>query len=174
MKTDELGIPRFTDKDLVDMIYSGHVDKCHVVLCDPSDDIDNFNAAMREQYLPELKQYIPLDVDEKTFDGALQSEWFMPDEYKDINVYEYVLGKAETPCPQHVQDRIWQEMEAYGERDMHNLLRYMIYLIDFMRENNIVWGVGRGSSVASYVLYLIGVHKINSIQFDLDWTEFLR
>ena len=71
MKTDSLGIPRFTNKDLVDMIYSGHVDKCHVVLCDPSDDIDKFNAAMREQgYLPELKQYIPLDVDQKTFDGA--------------------------------------------------------------------------------------------------------
>ena len=65
-------------------------------------------------------------------------------------------------------------MEEYGKRDMHNLLRYMIYLVDFMRENNIVWGVGRGSSVASYVLYLIGVHKIDSIQYDLDWTEFLR
>ena len=101
-------------------------------------------------------------------------EWFMPDKYKDINVYEYVLGKAHTPCPQHVQDRIWEEMEQYKQRDMHNLLRYMIYLVDFMRENNIVWGVGRGSSVASYVLYLIGVHKIDSIQFDLDWREFLR
>jgi DNA polymerase III alpha subunit len=174
MKTDSLGIPRFTNKDLADMIYSGHVDKCHVVLCDPSDDIEKFNAAMREQYLPELTKYIPLDVDQKTFDGALQSEWFMPDEYKNINVYEYVLGKAETPCPQHVQDRIWEEMEEYKQRDMHNLLRYMIYLVDFMRENDIVWGVGRGSSVASYVLYLIGVHKINSIQFDLDWREFLR
>ena len=174
MKTDSLGIPRFTNKDLVDMIYSGHVDKCHVVLCDPSDDIDKFNAAMREQYLPELKQYIPLDVDEKTFDGVCQSEWFMPDEYKDINVYEYVLGKAETPCPQHVQDRIWEELDAFRERGMKDLLRYMIYLVDYMREHNIVWGVGRGSSVASYVLYLIGVHKINSIQYDLDWREFLR
>lgn len=54
------------------------------------------------------------------------------------------------------------------------LLRYMIYLVDHMRENKIVWGVGRGSSVASYVLYLIGIHKINSIHYDLDWKEFLR
>ena len=174
MKTDELGIPRFTNKDLVDMIYSGHADKCHVVLCDPSDDIDKFNAAMQDQHLPELTKYIALDVDQKTFDGALQSEWFMPDEYKDINVYEYVLGKAETPCPQHVQDRIWQELDAFRERGMKDLLRYMIYLVDFMRENDIVWGVGRGSSVASYVLYLIGVHKIDSIKYELDWREFLR
>ena len=174
IKTDDLGVPRFSNRDLTDMIYSGHVDKCHVVLCDPSDDIDKFNAAMQDQHLPELTKYIALDVDQKTFDGALQSEWFMPDEYKDINVYEYVLGKAETPCPQHVQDRIWQELDAFRERGMKDLLRYMIYLVDYMRENNIVWGVGRGSSVASYVLYLIGVHRIDSIQFDLDWTEFLR
>ena len=174
IKTDDLGVPRFSNRDLIDMIYSGHADKCHVVLCDPSDDIDKFNAAMQDQHLPELTKYIALDVDQKTFDGALQSEWFMPDEYKDINVYEYVLGKAETPCPQHVQDRIWQELDAFRERGMKDLLRYMIYLVDFMRENDIVWGVGRGSSVASYVLYLIGVHKINSIQFGLDWREFLR
>ena len=59
MKTDELGIPRFTNKDLVDMIYSGHADKCHVVLCDHSDDIDKFNTAMEEQGLAKLKKYIP-------------------------------------------------------------------------------------------------------------------
>ena len=174
MKTDSLGIPRFSNKDLVDMIYSGHVDKCHVVLCDKTDEIDKFNNAMKQEGLSELSTYIPLDVDQKTFDGVCQSEWFMPDEYKDINVYKYVLGKAETPCPQPVQDRIWEEMEQYKQRDMHNLLRYMIYLVDFMRENNIIWGVGRGSSVASYVLYLIGVHRIDSIQYGLDWREFLR
>ena len=174
MKTDSLGIPRFSNKDLVDMIYTGHIDKCHVVLCDQSDDIDKFNNVCEEQGLPKLQKYIPLDVDEKTFDGVCQSEWFMPDKYKDINVYKYVLSKAHTPCPQHVQDRIWEEMEEFESRGMHNLLRYMIYLVDFMRENSIVWGVGRGSSVASYVLYLIGVHRIDSIQYGLDWREFLR
>lgn len=174
MKTDCLGIPRFTNKDLIDMIYTGHSDKVHVVLCDAENDIDKFNEACKEQGLPKLQKYIPLDVDQKTFDGVCQSEWFMPDAYKAINVYEYVLQKAETPCPKHIQDRIWEELDAFKERDMLNLLRYMIYLVDFMRENNIVWGVGRGSSVASYVLYLIGVHKINSIQFGLDWREFLR
>ena len=174
MKTDSLGIPRFSNRNLLDMIYSGHADKVHVVLCDPSDDVDKFNAVMEEQGFNKLQKYIPLDVDQKTFDGVCQSEWFMPNEYKDINVYEYVLGKAETPCPQHVQDRIWQELDAFRERGMEDLLRYMIYLVDFMRENDIVWGVGRGSSVASYVLYLIGVHRINSIQYDLDWHEFLR
>ena len=183
MKTDELGVPRFTNKDLVSMIYSGHVDKCHVVLCDPSDDIGKFNAAMREQYLPELKQYIPLDVDQKTFDDALQSEWFMPDAYKSIHVFQWLeeklqekmqTGSTATVLLSKEWARVTEEFEEFKRRDMLPLLQYMIYLVDYMRENNIVWGVGRGSSVASYVLYLIGVHRINSIQYDLDWTEFLR
>ena len=179
IKTDVLGIPRFANKDLVNMIYSGHVDKCHVVLCDPSDDIEKFNAAMREQYLPELTKYIPLDVEQKDFDTALQSEWFMPDEYKKLSIRSYLLAKATGPLLNSNElsvavKRVHDEVDAFEERNMLPLLQYMVYLVDFMRENNIVWGVGRGSSVASYVLYLIGVHRIDSIQFDLDWTEFLR
>lgn len=100
--------------------------------------------------------------------------WYMPNEYKNINVYDYVLGKAKTPCPQHIQDRIWEELNEYEERKLMPLLRFMIYLVDTLRENDIVWGVGRGSSVASYVLYLIGVHKIDSIKYDLDYKEFFR
>ena len=171
MKTDELGIPRFSNRDLINMIYSGHADKVHVVLCDANDDVDKFNAAMEEQGLNKLQKYIPLDVDQKTFDGVCQGEWFMPDEYKTLNVHNYILTKCAT---QEETARCAEELAEFEGRDMMNLLRYMVYLVDFMRENNIVWGVGRGSSVASYVLYLIGVHRINSIQYDLDWREFLR
>jgi len=172
MKTDELGIPRFSNRNLIDMIYSGQADKVHVVLCDPSDDVDKFNSAMEEQGMNPLQKYIPLDVDQKTFDGVCQSEWFMPDEYKTLNVYDYVMNKAGDDLAE--LERVEVELAQFKVRGMTNLLRYMIYLVDFMRENDIVWGVGRGSSVASYVLYLIGVHRINSIQYDLDWREFLR
>ena len=171
MKTDHLGIPRFSKRDLIDMIYSGHADKVHVVLCDASDDVDKFNEAMKSEGRPELKTYIPLDVDQKTFDGVCQSEWFMPEEYKTLNVHNYILTKCET---QEETARCAEELGEFASRNMMPLLQYMIYLVDFMRENNIVWGVGRGSSVASYVLYLIGVHRINSIQYGLDWREFLR
>lgn len=171
MKTDSLGIPRFTNRDLIDMIYSGHADKVHVVLCDSDDDVDKFNTAMQEQGMSLLQKYIPLDVDKKTFDGVCQSEWFMPDEYKNMNVIEYIIKRTNTP---QEYKRVDEELQEFKKRDMLDLLKYMIYLVDFMRENNIVWGVGRGSSVASYVLYLIGVHRIDSIQYDLDWREFLR
>lgn len=183
IKTDNLGIPRFSNRDLIDLIYSGNIDKCHVVLCDESVDIEQFNAAMELQGMPKLQKYIPLDVDQTTFDSALQSEWFMPDEYKKLDVDDWCMRKlmkikgvrlASEVLYLEEWNRVQEELEAFDERSMYNLLRYMIYLVDYMRENDIVWGVGRGSSVASYVLYLIGVHKIDSMKYNLDWREFLR
>jgi len=57
---------------------------------------------------------------------------------------------------------------------MMDLLRWLKYFVDYCRDNKILWGVGRGSSVASYVLYLIGVHKIDPLKYNLDWQDFLR
>jgi DNA polymerase-3 subunit alpha len=62
----------------------------------------------------------------------------------------------------------------YQERNLFELLKYLKYLVDVMLENNVIWGVGRGSSVASYVLYKIGVHRIDSLYYDLSPEEFLR
>ena len=171
MKTDNFGIPRFTNRDLVDMIYEGHIEKCHAVLCDPSEDVDKFNKHADQNGQPKLKKYTPVDLDIDKFDEICQSDWFMPDNYKKLDVEKYVKDKCTTS---EEIGRIEQELVEYESRNMYNLLRYMIYLVDFMRANNIVWGVGRGSSVASYVLYLIGIHKVNSIQYGLDYREFLR
>jgi len=171
IKTDSNGIPIFSARNLIDMIYSGQAEKCHIVLCDPSDDIDQFNLQVSEVGGKEIQKYIPLDVDQKTFDNVCQSEWFMPDEYKNMDIYSWLEQRCETT--EQVQ-RLDEEFTEFQNRNMLPLLQYMKYLVDFMRENNIVWGVGRGSSVSSFVLYLIGVHRIDPIQFGLDWREFLR
>ena len=171
IKTDPNGVPIFSNKNLIDMIYTGHIDKCHVVLCDPNDEIEKFNSVSKEFGNKELNKYIPIDVDKKDFDNVCQSEWFMPQEYKELNIEEKIINKCET---EEQVKRAYEELEEFHKRGMYDLLRYMIYLVDYMRENNIVWGVGRGSSVSSFVLYLIGVHRIDPIQYDLDWREFLR
>ena len=95
----------------------------------------------------------------------------MPDKYKQLDIAEYLLNLCNTDAE---LQRVGQELLLYQDRNMFDLLRFLVYIVDVMRENDIVWGVGRGSSVASYVLYLIGVHKINSLYYDLDIAEFLR
>ena len=66
------------------------------------------------------------------------------------------------------------ELTEFKTRNLFPVLKVLIYIIDTMRKNNLVWGIGRGSSVASYVLYLIGVHKVDSLKYNLDIKEFLK
>lgn len=105
------------------------------------------------------------------FDHRNQQTWFMPDQYKEMDIAEYVIGLCKTEAE---LQRVGHELLMYQERDLFNLLRYLKYLVDLMSENRLIWGVGRGSSVASYVLYLLGVHRIDSMYYELDPAEFLR
>lgn len=105
------------------------------------------------------------------FDEKNQKNWFIPDEYKKMDVLEYLISQCSTV---EQAERIEEEWLIYEERDLIDLLRLMIFLIDTFRANGIVWGVGRGSSVSSYILFLIGVHKIDSLKYGLDIKEFLK
>lgn len=105
------------------------------------------------------------------FDIRNQSTWFMDEKYGNIDLRDFMDGKC--VGTQHTE-RVEKELAMFEERGLSDVLRYMIYLVDVMRENNIVWGVGRGSSVSSYCLYLIGINKINPLNYGLDIEEFLR
>ena len=95
----------------------------------------------------------------------------MPKEYYELDIAQHLLDQCKN---EDELQRVGQELLLFQERDMFDLLRYLKYMVDTLRKNNIVWGVGRGSSVASFVLYLLGVHRINSIYYNLDISEFLR
>jgi DNA polymerase III alpha subunit len=105
------------------------------------------------------------------FDQQQQQQWHMPVEYQQLDVAAHIVNLCETP--EQLQ-RVGEELLLYQERGLFDLLRYLKYLVDVMKSNNVIWGVGRGSSVASYVLYLLGVHRIDSMFYDLDPREFLR
>jgi DNA polymerase III alpha subunit len=118
-----------------------------------------------------LDSYHSISQTVEEFDKVLQTNWRMPKEYKELDIAAYVLGLCKE---EHELQRVGEELILYQERDLFDLLRYLKYLIDTLRKNNIVWGVGRGSSVASYVLFLIGVHKIDSLYYNLNIDEFLK
>lgn len=106
-----------------------------------------------------------------------ETNWYMPEYYKDLSLELVLADRLEQLGYSHNSlqwKRVQDEYAEFEARGLESLLKYMIYLVDVMRENSIVWGVGRGSSVASYVLYLIGVHKIDSVKYNLDFKEFFR
>ena len=168
---DQYGRVIYDVYDLYDMVMSG-LDTSKIKEVSWNQDFEKYNYALKKNYLDNNKleklETIQLDVEE--FDRINQENWFIPDEYKNLDIKSYVLDKT----PAHAIDRVNEELNLYDKYNIIDVLKVCIYIIDTLRNNNIVWGVGRGSSVASHVLYLIGVHKVDSIKYDLDINEFLR
>lgn len=136
--------------------------------------VDLSSAADILENVPEFIEYSNLVEQELTveqFDQQNQNTWFMPVEYQQLDIAKYVLDLCQTDAE---LQRVGEELLLYQERNLFDLLRYLKYLVDVMRQNKLIWGVGRGSSLASYVLFLLGVHRINSMYYDLDPKEFLR
>ena len=170
MRYDKLGVAYATAEELCDLIYQNpDLDLSRVSVTDPS----KYNNAVRDFYadLPVLEQYRNRDISIEQFDYNNQSHWKMPQDYASMDIARWILDQCKT---QEELQRVGEELLLFQERNMFDLLKYLKFLVDTLRNNNIVWGVGRGSSVASYVLYLVGVHKINSIYYDLDIAEFLK
>lgn len=168
MKIDRYGQQIYSEDDL-----------CELYLKDPSKQIKKIivdkpitiSDIVDTSLLPKFIVYTNLELNRKEYDLKCQNSWYMPDEYKNYDIAKYVLDLCQTD--EELQ-RVGKELLLYQERDMFPLLKYLKYLVDTMRLNNIVWGVGRGSSVASFVLFLLGVHRINSLYFDLAIEEFIK
>ena len=118
----------------------------------------------------------------KTELDPLDTSWNIPEEYKQINIGDYIINKLgqeleDTPLADEDAliraTRVVTELRTYRKLNLFGLLRTLIYIIDVFNRDNVVWGVGRGSSVSSYVLYLMGVHDIDSVLYDLNFDDFL-
>ena len=168
MKLDKYSVPIFEDRDLIDLIYQNQDNLLGQVVCELSQD----TGKLAEHLNVILSSDLDRSISVEEFDLACQNEWFMPDEYKLLDIEQWLLEQSPPWDPEST--RLQEELAEFRQRNMLDLLRWLKYLIDTCRSNNIVWGVGRGSSVASYVLYIIGVHKIDPIKYNLDWREFLR
>jgi hypothetical protein len=170
MKYDQYG-RTFTDSnELCDLLYKNpDLDLSLFLVEDPQE----FNKSRSELHaeVPNLFGYVTLVDSVEEFDQRFQRRWRMPNEYKELDIAAWLLEQCRAD---YELQRVGEELLLFQERDLFDLLRYLKYLVDTLRKNNVVWGVGRGSSVAIYVLFLIGVHKINIIYYDLSIDEFLK
>lgn len=47
-------------------------------------------------------------------------------------------------------------------------------LIDKFKEDGIIWGVGRGSSCASYICFLLEINDVNPIKYNIPFNELSK
>jgi DNA polymerase-3 subunit alpha len=161
----------FNESDVCDILMTGRE---YTTLKNMLVD-DTVNVEQAIQFVdkvPELIKYVNQpNISLSIFDQQQQANWHMPQSYKDLDIAQYILGLCNNEAE---LQRCGEELLLYQERNLFNLLRYLKYLVDIMTKNKVIWGVGRGSSVASFILYKMGVHRIDSIFYKLNIDEFLR
>lgn len=172
MKQNNYGEMIFNDNDIADLLMQGRdINSLNGMLVDSTVNIEkivNFvedfpNTFIHYNYVDD--KLIP------DWDHVNQQNWHMPQEYKDMDIAQHILNL----CSDETElQRCGEELLLYQERNLFNLLKFLKYLVDVMRSNHVIWGVGRGSSVSSFVLYKLGIHRINSIFYKLNINEFLR
>ena len=168
-KINDHGDVIFSEEDVIELLYTDpdfNISKLYL------NNIDKYSQSLKELGidLPVLNK-APKRPTTQEFDKTNCDNWHMPDKYYQINVLQWLLDKCQND---EEKMRVQMEYDLFEKKKFIRVLQFLIYFVDTLRANNIVWGVGRGSSVASFCLFLIGVHKINPMLYNLDITEFLR
>jgi DNA polymerase III alpha subunit len=162
-----------SEKDIIFGLYTGKITNLSDLNIDDSNIIEQFNRSCKANADPfeQLELFKDTHLSLEEFDRKNQEQWYMPNEYREMDIGAYLLEQCKT-----VEEitRVTEELELFYQHNMIDVLKYLKYLVDTMRKEKVVWGVGRGSSCSSYCLFLLGIHKINSLRYQLDINEFLK
>lgn len=151
---------------LMELLYNGEIPS-EVLFPKDDPDVVMFNKFSYENFddvyykLPEVLKSLQ----------ERKNNWFYPDKYNEINLLDYFLNLCQR---EDEKNRVKEELTLYIEKGFEHFLRFCIFLSDKIQENSWVIGCGRGSSCSSYLLYLLKIHLVDSIKYQLNITEFLK
>lgn len=173
MKVNQFSEVILDENDMFFGLYSGKLTSFENVNVENQQIIDRFNQCigLNADQIKKLKLYTVSNKSIEDFDKENQANWLIPESYLNFNISDWLYDQCVTELE---KARVDVELTLFIQQGMYEVLLCLKYLVDYMRKYDIVWGLGRGSSVASYCLYLIGVHKIDSLKYNLDIQEFLK
>lgn len=85
---------------------------------------------------------------------------------------ELLNFKKEDPRYEEYRDRIKDELRVIKDAGLANYFLIVADICDFARKNDILMGVGRGSSGGCLISYLTGITKIDPIPYGLMFSRF--
>ncbi len=103
-------------------------------------------------------------------------DWIIPEKYQELDIIEQSVRKLEDLelSSDDYKNRLEYELFEMDKRGMFPFIRCVYYVIEQLRENNIVWGVGRGSSCASLVLFVLGINRVDPVKYNIPVGEFIK
>lgn len=160
--TDDQGTCWLSEQGVIELAYT---DKLKNSLFEWQD------TQVKDQYAQVCRTQDNWPFELSTQINTQDRSWFTPPEYAQVDLAQYVLARCQTP---EQIARCHMELKLVEHLNVSHIFRHLIYLVDTWRSKNLVWGIGRGSSVSCFILYVIGINKINPLEYDLDPEEFFK
>ena len=133
-KINDHGDVIFTEQDAIDLLYT-----------DPKFDLSKLFFDETKKYESALKelgldlpviQTAPKRESVDKFDNKNINNWHMPEKYYQINVLEWLLEKCQSD---EERLRVQMEYDLFEKKKFVRVLQFLIYFVDTLRQNNIVW-----------------------------------
>ena len=174
MNTNEYGLVSFDTDEILSMLYAGQ-DITDCKLLDQRE--QQLHAKHHTLFeIKKLHQWQTPTQSAVDYHHTQSNKWQMPDQYKTLDIEKLLSEKLAQKglISDTYVNRLAEEITEFKTRNMLHTLRFLCYLMDTCKSQDIVTGIGRGSSVSSLVLHLLDVHHIDPIKYNLDYKEFLR
>lgn len=161
LRFDDNGLAHLSDQGIIELAYQNKI----------TDAVFEWQDLNSKQHFMEVCKYLDVwPLPDQTIDITKRT-WFTPQDYQDIDLDQYVLSRCKND---QQKQRAQQELTIINDLNVGHIFKHLIYLVNLWRSRNLVWGIGRGSSVSCFVLYVIGLNKINPLDYDLDYKEFFK
>ncbi len=128
--------------------------------------VETLDTSLYEKYFRHqitVRETLELDVNDRTY-----SDFDL--EFVKKRIYQ--SSRFQGTDQEH--QRIEREFQFFEETNNILQLKKLIHLIESFKEKNIIWGVGRGSSCASYIMYLLEVHDVDPLKHDIPFEELSK
>jgi len=103
-------------------------------------------------------------------------EWTIPKRYQELDITDLCiegLVNKRVNKDEYVNRLSW-ELKRMEEMGMFPFVRCLVYVTDKLREADVVWGVGRGSSCASLVMFLLDINRVDPVKYGIPAEEFFK
>ena len=98
MRINNLGESIFDSNDIIDIIYQGHANKVSNLIVEQDPEILQFQTALNTVFQKETT-----GVDQSSFDQNNQHNWAMPQEYKDLDIEQWIYDQGPPWDPDHAR-----------------------------------------------------------------------
>jgi len=146
-------------------------------------DSDSIYCDVLTSDIIEYNKHSTNKINTRVNDREIDPSWNIPNNILKIDLLDHILSKLDDELSENNfskqeiierENRVAMEYEIFTQHNFHSLLYTILYVINKFEESHTVWGVGRGSSTSSYILYLMGLHDVDSVLYELDFNEFIK